>query len=833
VNLRLIYPKTRAIRAHFGYLRHPWTIYPKTRAIRAHFGYLRHPWTISAALLTLILLQASTYPIIHGFPSDVVTLLLIEGILLLVSILPASSMNLAALVLASCISYRFWFLLVHIASGLTTLIQFFSCSIGKLLVGGFGFSAEGIRVQGSLVIADPSKTAAFAFLVLLLNYFLLSIAAEGFKKGLTATAKILLPTFLFLLMRWFIFASALGWIQPDLVINAWHLFYGYGLVVSFLLFIIMESLINPRRNITNSNYSCSPDIHSSPCDADTATRHFLKPAIGWVMCLIVICLLPISIKKFHQKPLKILIDEIHSDWEPIFIDSDKKDDFVLAENNYNAWYTYLKNLASISIALSSTSSMISSASISNNIVGENISLKLIKQADPDVIILKCPTKAYSSEEIKVLLDFTNNGGTIWAIGEHTDVFFINSCLNDVLASANIHITADGVCDHAGRWLITGGPLHSSLCFSPSPGRYMWATGASIRGGLSMLPLAVSSPDAFSDKWVPTNRNFFGNLAPDNGHVYGPFTLSAFVPYGKGKIFVHGDSTNFNASMFTTPGKREFTRNIIENALVPNCIPFLRVFSDIIFAVLSATLLSILISRRCFLMSGLIVAATSLVFCGSFLYSICLPNLADDKSMYQRNLALDTSLNPAIGISYGNQEVITALDSFDPVLVQLQNPNLLVYTAFSSISSLIRNGADSILLAEPTIQPDAQTIMELQNWLQLGGTLIIISSEQQSGPARTMALSFGLQETTRPSPSDIFPNLVKHGAFSIVNEDEVPIVFYPIGSGTLLMIESWKSKSKNPLKYRRLAEIIFSAINKDYYRLISPLKSLPRGDCRGD
>jgi len=52
--------------------------------------------------------------------------------------------------------------------------------------------------------------------------------------------------------------------------------------------------------------------------------------------------------------------------------------------------------------------------------------------DVDVLILKVPTQPYQAAEIDAVANFVEQGGGLWVIGDHTNVFGSSSFLNPLL-----------------------------------------------------------------------------------------------------------------------------------------------------------------------------------------------------------------------------------------------------------------------------------------------------------------------------------------------------------------------------------------------------------------
>ena len=772
---------------------------------------------LSASLLTCLLMQISTYPVVHGFFPDQIGLMVAEGVVLLVCLLNWRKGGILFGLAISGALFHFWPLLSQHSWAVSSAINTLSGWLSEAFGTGFGISSEGFRVDGIAVVADPSKTGALAFCVWLTIFMLQTIFETGIFSCFAPVAHATVFAVLFTMIRWIGFSAFLGWVQPNLVFHGWHLFWGVGLAFSLLLFSLLfgefRRKIDAQEIVKSDVEPISAETIIKP--QDQTTRQGRIMLAGWLLLLSVIFILINFPGGFggESKTVRVMIDETHSQWEPLRIPAQQEENYVFYENNYGGWLSYIEQIASVTVAYPTGTTTPDWEFQSERIFSDELTPEILSPAKFDLLILKCPTTRYSQEEKETILRFVEEGGTLWAIGEHTDVFFINTFLNEVLAPAGAKLRSDGICDHAGRWLVTNGPLHSLLPWSPGQTPFMWATGASIQGDYRMIPLAVSSPDAFSDRWVPTNQNFFGKLEPDTGHLYGPFVLSAMVPLKKGKIIIHGDSTNFNCSMLSSPGKWELTRNVVVNCRSGAHLVTIAIFIEILFGLMTFSLLGMMIRKESPLAAIIICAVFLSVFCGSFFSNtFCRKPLF---AAWQKGprMVIDFSLKPSIGLNYGHQQNVTAADSFDPVLVQLQRLKVAMSPSFQSLKDVLTNDVPALLLADPVSQPDAQDLSSLKKWVQGGGHLFMVSAGQVAGPLRTMSLCLGLEESSDRPLRGAFPALHYPGNSSSVDAGEMSFMHHTIGSGTVCIIFNWSQKTREAIDYPTIAKTLFKEISE--------------------
>ncbi len=744
------------------------------------------------ALFAVICVQISTWPPLHGFATDQWLLLLCEiaaaGMLIGRPRGPGLSITLAV----GAITWRFWSILVPWAWGLSDLLHLAGSSIAKAFLPFAGIAPEGLRFGETLVAADPSKTLAFPLLLFWLFLLADRLQDEGPISTLRRSVSSGALLFLFAAGRWPLWAAFLATVHPDLVSNGWQVFWGAGLVVNLALAPLVLSPFFGASDSGGDQPGESPGVAGGSSVPGATGIEFRL----WLITLILaVAALPASNGLIGSARRSLAIDTTHSAWEPLPpMPVDEKTDQMLAENNYAPWLKALSLAAPVTV-ISSDSAFVRQAGRPDLACPWKGISRFLSDASstPDLLIEKCPTEPYSASETAAIMEWVASGGMLLAIGEHTDVFFINSHLNSLLASTGVELRADGICDHKGRWLVTGGPLHAPLPWAPRAGPWMWATGASIRGSLTQLPLAVSSPDAFSDRWQPTNRNFFGNLSPDLSHAYGPFVLSTCIQYGNGLVLVHGDSTNFNAEMLSSPGKLGWSERIVRTCLIDPQIALALFLIELILAAVS--LLAIGSCKRVGRDTlGAIVALILSFWCLGNLW-FALTSLPSDMTLTSRpRIAIDASSSPGIGVSYGHQQSVTAPDSLAPTLVRLQNAGLGLFTVTGPLLKVIQPNVDGILIAEPLLACDAETLTALRTWVSSGGHLFLFARRQLGGPARSIALALGLAETRNEAEQTRFPNIISRSCSTPLNTAEIPAVRHRCGKGTITIFEQWETAS---------------------------------------
>lgn len=247
----------------------------------------------------------------------------------------------------------------------------------------------------------------------------------------------------------------------------------------------------------------------------------------------------------QRKAGRILFDEHHSDWEWTDEPLDTKTYGFRTTYNY---YNLLEYLDSIWNARRSR---------------EPLTAAVLE--DCDVLVLKMPTTPYAPSEVETIVRYVENGGGLWLIGDHTNVFGSSTYLNAVAERFGMHFRFD--CEYE---LQTGGlnlyrapdlAPHSIAAQLPP---FLFATSCTLQCALGVESVMTGN----GLRVVPgdySNRNFFPRSEEFESRDYrfGPFCQSASTTLGKGRVLAFADSTVFSNFFMFLPGKPELARASIE------------------------------------------------------------------------------------------------------------------------------------------------------------------------------------------------------------------------------------------------------------------------------
>jgi len=120
---------------------------------------------------------------------------------------------------------------------------------------------------------------------------------------------------------------------------------------------------------------------------------------------------------------RVLIDEYHSQWEDSIRPLDTEWYGLLSTYNYYSWAQWLGYHYHVVKNMNTT-----------------LTTEILNKYD--ILILKCPTESYTTQEIQSIKHFVENGGGLYLIGDHTNVFGMNTFLNQISEEFGIRYKTD-------------------------------------------------------------------------------------------------------------------------------------------------------------------------------------------------------------------------------------------------------------------------------------------------------------------------------------------------------------------------------------------------------
>lgn len=252
----------------------------------------------------------------------------------------------------------------------------------------------------------------------------------------------------------------------------------------------------------------------------------------------------------------IIIDETHSEWEPAWTDYllNYAKDPVSGVNNYFGLMNLLSSLYDTTLIIDRPEKKPVISSVGSVLVDEITTkvLENISHGRKAVMVVKCVTRPYSQSEIDAIMNFAAKGNGLILVGEHTDLFGVDSNLNPISERLGYRNLFTGVEDIYGE---SRGAITQKGEFPSLMARYMtedqsWETGNSLEKLNDVKPLfeVRTRPSFFADFRNETAAFFLTRDYTDEVKLnseFGQHLVMTGINYGAGKVILFTDSTEFN------------------------------------------------------------------------------------------------------------------------------------------------------------------------------------------------------------------------------------------------------------------------------------------------
>jgi len=302
----------------------------------------------------------------------------------------------------------------------------------------------------------------------------------------------------------------------------------------------------------------------------------------------------------HEKPGRVVVDEYHSNWE--WTDEAYDENWFGERSGYN-YYCFYEHISRFYETSRNTS----------QITSETLS-------DADILILKTPTSPYSDGEVDAIWKFVKEGGGLYLIGDHTNVFGTSAYLNKIAEPLGLRFRYD--CTYELVWgslqeyeapKLLPHPVVKDMPF------FLFATSCTLEAS----PLAEEIISGYGLRNLPldySQKNFFPSDTNSALLEFGTFVQCAGITYGKGRVLAFTDSTVFSNFWMFMPGKPELLLKSLQWLNRENAIPFpVRIFAIAGLAAMFAVLIFTVFRyrrRKLIFPAGLCLLAGIIVFVSS-------------------------------------------------------------------------------------------------------------------------------------------------------------------------------------------------------------------------
>jgi hypothetical protein len=237
-----------------------------------------------------------------------------------------------------------------------------------------------------------------------------------------------------------------------------------------------------------------------------------------------------------RKQGRVLVDEKHSNWEWT---TEKYDTSWYGEKsgyNYYSLYTYLDSFYKAD--------------------------RNFKQLTPevlagyDVLMVKTPTEPFSDQEVDAIQEFVRNGGGLFLVGDHTNVFGTSSFINPIAGRFGLKYNYDATYELAKGQLTE----YSRPQVMPHPivqrmPQLLFGTSCSLEVPPDAR-VVIAGSQMKSNYADYSEKNFFPKELDTPRTQFGSFVQAAAVTQGRGRVFAFTDSTIFSNFWMFMPGKPE-------------------------------------------------------------------------------------------------------------------------------------------------------------------------------------------------------------------------------------------------------------------------------------
>ena len=324
----------------------------------------------------------------------------------------------------------------------------------------------------------------------------------------------------------------------DLFVNSWlHLSLLTGLVL-----LASRFLARPK----------VAELQPTEILAESRPRTGVQGWLPGIASLLVACGAALGVMLLYAQAVgerqagNVMVVERHSTWEPTTEPYGTKVYGEAGSYNYAAAYDYCNQYYAMSRLLET----------------DTIDDKTLGRCN--VLIVKTPTARYSSEEVAAVVRFVARGGSLLLIGDHTNVFNMNTYLNDIARHFGFTFRNDLLFRIGSPYRQAYRPprllAHPAVQHVPPMN---FAVSCSIDPGLSAGRMVIRNSGLWNLMPAYHESNYHPQAEYRHDMQYGSWCQLWSTCYGKGRVLAFGDSTLFSNFCTFQPGKAQLLRGMIE------------------------------------------------------------------------------------------------------------------------------------------------------------------------------------------------------------------------------------------------------------------------------
>lgn len=442
-----------------------------------------------------------------------------------------------------------------------------------------------------------------------------------------------------------------------------------------------------------------------------------------------------------SKNKRVLIDEYHSEWEDTTRPLDKEWYGVLSTYNYYSWAEWLGYYYNI-----------------DKNINETLITALLENYD--ILILKCPTNAYSDEEVNAITQFVEQGGGLFLIGDHTNVFGMNTYLNSVANRFGISFKTDATYElgTGNLSLYKPGNIFSHPIVKNLK-EFNFMTSCTLDApffseNVIMGERLINEPGTYS------TEHFFSESVVTPESEFGLFLQSVAVKYGKGRVVAFTDSTVFSSFSVFTDGYQTYSLGVLDYLNRENVYSYINVVLLGLGIVSVLTLIYVVRKER------KIKIISLLLFVGLLSFSTATPIFSYLNTEYYPLSAPHSDFTKVCFIKeHSNFEII-----LEPSLIQLEEEHkfgtFYVWTQRVScipsvetkLNDAVKKG-DILVFINPIKSFSDKEIDLIIDFIQNGGKILVMDSITNSKSTSNELISnFGMWIIKKSKTLHLYENI---------------------------------------------------------------------------
>jgi len=474
----------------------------------------------------------------------------------------------------------------------------------------------------------------------------------------------------------------------------------------------------------------------------------------------------------EKKQGRILIDELHSDWEDTSRKMDKE------------WYGKTSTYSAYCFA----EWLDYHYKVDKNL-NETITSDLLK--DYDILIIKCPTNSFSDNEVDSIVKFVENGGGLYLIGDHTNVFGMNFYLNQISEKFGIIFRYDSTHDLETKGLsIYKPPELFNHPITQHTEKINFLSSCTFDAPINSEHVIVGY-GLTSAMGTYTTENFFReSLYGESDVEQGLFLQTIALKYGKGRIVAFSDSTcisNFCVYMDGYPSFYLMTTEYLDRS---NLYSYVNSF--LMFAAIISVGLFLYVVRK----EKKVIALLFITSIGSLSFFVSTPlfSYINDEN-YKLPEAHSDFKTVCFVEDYSDFVISSRLSSMDVSYDKAYN-NFFIWTqrvnfvpsVEKSLSYSIENG-DVIVFINPVKTFEDQDVENIRNYLEEGGNVIIMDGISNNiSTANELLNNFNLSINIKQINSTIEKlEIIGNDSTLFIDNNYSDISINDIGNGKLVVI----------------------------------------------